>query len=110
MHNVRHERHGSYFAPGTEDTFKLPFVGERGWLLITKDKRIRFNELEKLAVKRHRVREFYFASGNHNGSEITAMLITALRDIARFCRRYDPPFIASISASGKVSLRFPASS
>lgn len=35
------------------------------------------------------------------------MLLAALRDIARFFRRYDPPFIASISKSGQVSLRFP---
>jgi hypothetical protein len=107
LHNVRHERHGTYFAAGTEDTAWLPFVGERGWLLLTKDKRIRFNELEKLAVQRHRVREFYFASGNCSGAEMAAMLVTALREMARFCRRYDPPFIASISKSGRVSLRFP---
>jgi hypothetical protein len=69
-----------------------------------------FNELEKSAVQRYRVREFYFASGNYSGSEMAAMLVNALREMARFCRRYDPPFIASISKSGKVSLRFPTNS
>jgi hypothetical protein len=88
----------------------LPTVGKHGWLLLTKDKRIRFNELEKSAIHRYRVREFYFASGNYSGAEMAAMLVTALRDMARFCRRYDPPFIASISKSGKVSLRFPTNS
>jgi hypothetical protein len=47
---VKHERHGQHFAPGTEDAVWLPFVGEKGWVLLTKDKRIRFNELEKAAV------------------------------------------------------------
>jgi hypothetical protein len=107
QYGIRHERHGSHFPPGTEDVSWLPFVGKHGWLLVTKDKRIRFNELEKSAIQRYRVREFYFASGNYSGAEMATMLVTALREMARFCRRYDPPFIASISKSGKVSLRFP---
>jgi hypothetical protein len=82
-------------------------VGEHGWVLLTKDKKIRFNELERSAIQRYRVREFYFASGNYSGAEMAEMLVAALRDIARFCRRYNAPFIASISKSGHVSLRFP---
>jgi hypothetical protein len=107
LYGVKHERHGSHFAQGVEDTAWLPFVGERGWILLTKDKRIRFNELEKSAIQRYRVREFYFASGNYSGAEMAAMLVSALREMARFCRRYDAPFIASISKAGHVSLRFP---
>jgi hypothetical protein len=101
---------GTIFLPGTEDTTWLPTVGKHGWLLLTKDKRIRFNELEKSAIQRYRAREFYLASGNYSGTEMAAMLVTALREMARFCRRYDPPLIRSISKSGKVSLRFPTNS
>ncbi len=64
--------------------------------------------MEKSAIRRNRVREFYFASGNYSGAEMAEMLIAALRDMARFFRRYDPPFIASISRAGHVNLRFPA--
>src|SRR5208283_2274685 len=95
------------FHPGRRIPW-LPTVGNNGWLLLTKDKRIRFNELEKAAIQRYGVREFYFTSGNYSGAEMAAMLVSALREMARFCRRYDPPFIASISKSGKVSLRLPA--
>ena len=102
---MKHERHGKHFAPGTEDSVWLPFVGERGWILITKDKRIRFNELEKAAVLQHRVRAFYFSSGNYSGAEMAEMLVSALRDMIRVCRRCDPPFIASITKSGGVNLR-----
>jgi hypothetical protein len=35
QHGVKHERHGSHFLPGTEDTTWLPLVGEKGWLLVT---------------------------------------------------------------------------
>jgi PIN domain-containing protein len=102
---VKHERHGSYFAPGTEDIAWLPFVGQNGWLLITKDKRIRYNELEKAAVLRHRVRQFYFSSGNSSGREMAAMLAAALPQMVKIYRKHAPPFIASISKSGSVSLR-----
>jgi hypothetical protein len=104
---VKHERHGRHFPPGTEDVVWLPFVGERGWTIITKDKRIRYNELEKSAVIENRVREFYFSSGNYSGAEMADILIAALPAIVRTCRRYHPPFIASISGSGKVALRWP---
>jgi len=104
---VKHERHETHFAPGTEDTVWLPFVGEKGWLLVTKDKRIRFNELEKAAVLRNHVREFYFSSGNYSGAEMAVMLVQALPGMAKLCRKHDPPFIASITKNGNVNLRFP---
>ena len=74
-------------------------------MLVTKDKKIRYNELEKAAVLRHRVREFYFSSGNYSGAEMAEMLIAALPEMAKVCRKHEPPFIASITKSGKVNLR-----
>lgn len=106
MHQgIKHERHGQHFSPGTQDTAWLPIVGERGWILITKDKRIRFNDLEKAAVVTYRVREFYFTSGNYSGAEMAVMLTTALPEIMLLCQRQAPPFIASITKAGKVHLR-----
>ena len=102
---IKHERHGQHFSPGTQDADWLPLVGEKGWILITKDKRIRFNDLEKEAVFEYRVREFYFASGNHTGAEMAMMLIAALPEIIRLCGKHVPPFIASITKAGKVHLR-----
>jgi hypothetical protein len=106
---VKHERHGSHFSAGTEDTIWLPFVGKRGWLLVTKDKRIRFNELERAAVLENDVREFYFTSGNYSGAEMAVILIEALPEMIKICEKHDAPFIASITKSGKINLRFPLS-
>jgi PIN domain-containing protein len=102
---VKHERHGQHFAPGTEDTIWLPLVGKNGWALLTKDKRIRFNELERAAVVTHRVREFYFTSGNYSGAEMAEILVGALPEMIKSCQKHQPPFIASISKAGKVTLR-----
>ena len=75
-HGVNHERHGSHFPPGTEDTVWLPFVGKQGRVVLTKDNKIRFNELEKLAIQRTGS-ENYFASGNYSRIEMAEMLVTA---------------------------------
>ncbi len=74
-------------------------------MLLTKDKRIRYNELEKAAVRQHKIREFYFSSGNYSGAEMAEMLVDALRDMVRIFRKQKPPFIASISKSGKAEIR-----
>ena len=105
QHGVKHERHGQHFLPGIEDSVWLPFVGQHGWILLTKDKRIRFNQLEKTAVRRHRVREFYFCSGNFTGAEMAEILAAALPGMIRTVRKFEPPFIASIAKSGHVSVK-----
>jgi hypothetical protein len=105
LHSVKHERHGNHFEPGTEDSVWLPFVGQQGWIVLTKDKRIRFNQLEKTAVCRYRVREFYFSSGNHSGAEMAEILKAALPEMVRIARKHEPPFIASVSKSGHVDVK-----
>ena len=74
-------------------------------MLLTKDKRIRYNELERAAIRQYKVREFYFSSGNYSGTEMAEMLVSSLRDMIRIYQKHAPPFIASITKSGKVNLR-----
>jgi hypothetical protein len=47
QNRINYERHGKHFPAGTEDSIWLPFVGKKSWILLTKDKRIRFNDLER---------------------------------------------------------------
>lgn len=85
----------------------MPFVGTNGWILLTADKRIRYNFLEKRALEENSVREFVFASGNLSGSEMAGALEMAVENMKKLCRKYDPPFVASISRRGDVHLRWP---
>ena len=77
--NIPYQRFGDYFSPGTPDETWLPHVGQQGWLLITVDKKIRYNELERRAIVRNRVREFVFTSGNLSGSTMAELLVKAFR-------------------------------
>jgi hypothetical protein len=104
---VRFERHLAHFSPGTLDETWLPLVGAKGWILLTSDKRIRYNMLEKHALEIHCVREFVFTSGNMSGQDMAAALELALKKMRSFCRRTKPPFVASVTRAGEVHLRWP---
>jgi len=104
---VRFERHLAHFSPGALDEVWLPLVGSNGWILLTSDKRIRYNLLEKRALKVHAVREFVFTSGNMSGQDMAAALELALNKMRNFCHRTKPPFVASITRTGEVHLRWP---
>ncbi len=104
--NVRYERHQTHFPRGTADDVWLKLVGESGWIVLTKDKRNRYNQWEKLAVQRFAVREFYFSSGNFTGTEMAEALRRALPELRQIHRSLEAPFVASISRSGKIILLF----
>ena len=104
---VLFERQLDRFPRGTPDETWLPLVGSNRWILLTSDKRIRYNLLEKRALQRHAVREFVFTSGNMSGQEMAVALETALPKMRRFCRNFDSPFVAAITRMGEVHLRWP---
>lgn len=106
---IRFERHLAHFGGGTPDETWLPLVGSNGWALLTTDKRIRYNLLEKRALQLHAVREFVFASGNMSGQDMATALALAITKMRRFCRHQKPPFVASITRQGHVHLRWPKS-
>jgi hypothetical protein len=82
-------------------------VGSKGWVLLTTDKRIRYNFLEKRALQQYSVREFVFASGNMSGQDMAAALEVALPKMRRVSRKLEPPFVAAITRTGDVHLRWP---
>jgi hypothetical protein len=76
-------------------------------VLLTADKRIRYNFLEKHALKQHAVCEFVFTSGNMSGQDMAAALELAIPKMRRLCHKLQPPFVASITRAGEVHLRWP---
>lgn len=93
-----------HFPRGTSDTDWLPFVGERGWCLLTTDASIRRNFLEREAVRTNAVRMFYFSRNDMAGKVMGEALVKALPAMLRLARDQPPPFFARISKSGEVTL------
>ena len=102
---VRCEKHLDHFAAGTEDTEWLPIIGSRGWCLLTTDARIKTNYLERECVREHSIRMFYFSRKNISGAEMGLALTKAIPAMRRLFLTQSPPFTASITRGGEVSLR-----
>ena len=96
--------HDDCFAPGTQDQVWLRAVGEKGWVLLTKDSRIRYRRNEMEALLSSGTRSFVLVSSNLPGSEMAKIFVKALPGMKKLCAALLAPFIAHIHHDGKVVL------
>jgi len=81
-------------------------VGERGWVVITKDKAIRHRDTELAALKAARVAAFVLTAKRLTGPENAAALARALPKMNRFVIGNRPPFIAAVSAGSRLTMLY----
>lgn len=96
------EVHDDHFAKDTADEDWLPEVARRGWVVLTKDRRIAYRTLERLAVARAGARLFVLVNQNMSAASMSAALVGALSRMRRFVATEDAPFIAKVFQSGRV--------
>jgi predicted nuclease of predicted toxin-antitoxin system len=96
--------HDDHFDRDEEDRVWLRTVGERGWVVLTKDQRLRYRPLEIAALRASRARVFVLTAGNLRGSEIAAVFMAALPRICRVLHSVPGPFVARISQSGQLTV------
>ena len=117
-HGLRVERHHDHFAPDTPDEVWLKEIGKRGWIALTRDRRIRYKPNERDAVMRHRVGLLVIV-GAAPFPELARSFVATLPRIERFLSGQGPPFIAKVyrpspaeinrrsDAQGRVELWYP---
>lgn len=98
------EHHGDHFEQNTPDIEWLSIVGERGWVVLTKDKAIAKNQLELMAIARAEVKVFILASGNLTRQEMAALLVDVLEKLKKFAQGNQAPFIAKVYQGRRVEL------
>lgn len=97
--------HDELFPQGTQDVEWLREAGAHRWVIITRDDRIRYNQLEKHAVIAARLRFFSITSSSLTGEEAAALILSALDKISRLCRQHSKRgFIAKISRGPDVKI------
>jgi predicted nuclease of predicted toxin-antitoxin system len=96
--------HDDHFPPAARDQEWLSEVGRREWIVLTKDARIRYREIERTALMNAGVRAFVLTAKNLQGSEMASVFVSALPAMTRFIIRHPPPFIAKVTRSGAVSM------
>jgi len=94
------EPHDDHFAQNTPDAEWLVEVGRRGWVVLTKDKNIRSNQLEHVALVRANVACFMLGRGDLSAAAMGKIFIDALPVMRRVLRRFEVPLAASLSAGG----------
>jgi predicted nuclease of predicted toxin-antitoxin system len=98
--------HDDHFPQDTTDTEWLKEVGARGWVVLTKDTRMRTNFVEREAILGGHVAWFALARGDLTAGHMGQVFRTALRRIRTVLRRFDAPLIATVRMDGAVTVRY----
>ena len=97
--------HNEQFPQDTRDDVWLGDVGQRGWVVLTKDKHIRYRAIEVHALLPANVRAFVLAArADLSGAEIGQIFVKALLAMKKLCATTAPAFIALVSRDSKVTL------
>jgi len=99
----RTEVFADHFALDAKDVDRLPEIGRRGWVLVTKDWRIQERPLEREAIINAKVRAFVLRQKNLSSKAIIALLKLAMPKILTNIGKYEPPFIFALEITGELT-------
>jgi PIN like domain len=100
------QRHDDHFQPETPDEVWLAAVGARGWIALTRNRRIRYAPNERDAVLRHGVALLVLV-GAAPFPELAHNFVITLPRVRRFVARNYPPFIAKVYRPAPAHARRP---
>jgi PIN like domain len=89
------ERHHDHFAPNASDETWLEAAGQRGWIALTHDRRIRSKPNELAAVMRYGV-ALLVIIGKAPYPELARSFVATLPRVQRFVVSHKPPYIAKV--------------
>ncbi|MGH7353781.1 MAG: hypothetical protein ACRELS_04285 [Candidatus Rokuibacteriota bacterium] len=98
------ETHEGNFAPDAPDDHWIPEVGRHGWIVLSKDERMRYRLAEKRAIAQAGVRAFFLVPKGLTGPENGRILAGAVTRMTRFAIGNNPPFIAKVFRNGTVKM------
>jgi predicted nuclease of predicted toxin-antitoxin system len=103
---ARAEVHDDHLPQDAKDETWLKFVGQRNWVVLTHDDRIRYRYAEQSALLEAKVRTFVLAAKGLRAEDNAVILVKALPKILRTLRHHAGPFIARIGRGSEVTLLF----
>lgn len=86
-----------------DDVVWIPQVAAKGWVILTKDRRIRRFGIEVRAMLNARARCFTLGRGGYTAQQMAEIILFHRPTIERLCNRR-PPVIAQVN-KGEVLLR-----
>ena len=96
------ERHADHFTPDCPHPDWLRVVGERGWVAVTHDARIRYKPNERDAVQEHKV-ALLVMIGRMRHADLAVGFINTRSRILRFVDKHRPPYIAKVYCASSIT-------
>ena len=82
----------------------MPVVANKGWAILTKDKRIRRRAIEREAISESGAGAFILTASGLGGDAIAEAFVRALPRMIRIWSTRGRPFVAMVSAQGAVTV------
>ena len=95
--------HHDHFTHKTPDEEWLAAAADKGWLVVTRDQRIRYRANELAAMQRARLHVFVFTQGGLTGAETGSILVRCHAAMLRSAAQVTPPAFFSLTRGGEVS-------
>lgn len=99
--NVEHA--GGAFPFGTTDEVWLTACGERNWIVLTRDQRIRRRVLEREAIRQSAAAVFALTAGEATAAETGDVVVRLLVKFANMAVSEPKPFLYTFGLTGRVS-------
>lgn len=99
--------HKQVFPDRTPDRVWIPDVAKRGWIIITRDRRLQNRHLEWMAILRAKARVLWFKGDRASNVEITEGFLGALQRIDNLIAGLAPPYIIKVTPSGYAEQVYP---
>jgi hypothetical protein len=100
--------HKQVFPDGTPDRVWIPEVASRGWIIVTRDRRLQTRHMEWMAIRRAKARVLWFKGDRASNVDITEGFLKALPKIDALTAALQPPYIIKITVAGYVEQIYPA--
>ena len=98
------EKHDDHFEQNTLDVVWLEECGNRDWVIISSDKAIKKNFLEKQALMKSNLTSFFFTTANLISEQQFQIVEKAIKRIANVISSNKKPFIAKLDKESGVEI------
>lgn len=98
------EKHDDHFEQNTLDIVWLEECGNRNWVVISSDKAIKKNFLEKQALMKSNLASFFFTTASLTSEQQFEIVEKAIKRIANVVFSNKKPFIARLDKEGGVEI------
>lgn len=90
------QRHDTFYKPDEDDHIWIPSVASHGWVIITGDKGIEKDGINRQSVVDSKAKVFLLDDSHSRGAEWAASLVLAYRRIMKVALENNGPFYCTI--------------